>query len=126
MPTAAHQSITLPQTATATPAQVAFNRDGLLPVVAQSADTGAVLMLAWMNAEALQITLETGRVTYYSRSRQSLWEKGETSGNRQQLVSAHLDCDGDTLLLRVKQSGPACHLGNDTCFARRLKAKAAD
>ncbi len=73
-------------------------------------------MMAWMSAESLQMTLETGRVTYWSRSRQQLWEKGATSGHRQHLVAARADCDGDTLLLTVRQSGPACHLGTRTCF----------
>ena len=119
-------NITLPQQDTADMREVVFNKDGLVPVVAQSADTGAVLMLAWMNRQALDITLNTGRVTYYSRKRQALWEKGETSGNHQQLVSACLDCDGDTVVVLVKQTGPACHLGSDTCFQRALRAGASE
>ena len=94
-----------------------WNEQGLIPVIAQEADTGEVLMLAWMNAEALTKTLETGEAVYWSRSRQSLWRKGATSGNTQTLVGACLDCDGDTLLLQVKQQGDgACHTGRRTCF----------
>ena len=94
-----------------------WNEQGLIPVIAQEADTGEVLMLAWMNAEALAKTLETGEAVYWSRSRQSLWRKGATSGNTQTLVAACLDCDGDTLLLQVKQQGDgACHTGRRTCF----------
>ena len=94
-----------------------WNEQGLIPTIAQDADTGEVLMLAWMNAEALEHTLASGEVTYWSRSRQSLWRKGATSGNTQDLVSACLDCDGDTLLLQVKQHGAgACHTGRPTCF----------
>lgn len=104
-------------------AEVAFNKEGLVPVVAQCADTGEVLMLAWMNKEALTRTLDTGRVTYYSRSRKSLWEKGETSGNRQTLVAAYLDCDGDAIVVKVKQKGVACHKGDRVCFTRPLTSK---
>jgi len=94
-----------------------WNEQGLIPVIAQEADTGEVLMLAWMNADALEQTLASGEVTYWSRSRQSLWRKGATSGNTQSLVNARLDCDGDTLLLQVKQHGEgACHTGRRTCF----------
>jgi phosphoribosyl-AMP cyclohydrolase len=94
-----------------------WNEQGLIPTIAQDADTGEVLMLAWMNAEALEHTLASGEVTYWSRSRQSLWRKGATSGNTQDLVGARLDCDGDTLLLQVKQHGAgACHTGRRTCF----------
>lgn len=98
--------------------QVRFDEAGLVPVIAQQWDTREVLMMAWMNAEALEATLATGEATYYSRSRQSLWVKGETSGNRQQVRSIRLDCDGDTLLLLVDQSGVACHTGERTCFDR--------
>ena len=97
-------------------AAVTFNADGLVPTIAQCAETGDVLMMAWMNQEALTQTLTTGRVTYYSRSRQELWEKGLTSGHVQQLVSAHLDCDGDTILLKIHQTGAACHTGRRSCF----------
>jgi phosphoribosyl-AMP cyclohydrolase len=103
--------------------RIKWNSDGLVPAIAQESNTGEVLMLAWMNAESLRITLETGRVTYYSRSRRKLWEKGETSGNTQRLVSAFLDCDGDTLLLRVEQTGPACHTGSRTCFFDEINIK---
>lgn len=96
--------------------RVAFNDQGLVPVVAQSQATGQVLMLAWMNRDALQRTLETGNATYWSRSRNELWVKGETSGNRQTVKSVAVDCDGDSILLSVDQLGPACHTGLDSCF----------
>lgn len=92
--------------------------DGLVPVVAQDVTSHAVLMLAWMNREALEETLETGQVTYYSRSRSCLWRKGETSGNTQELRSIAIDCDGDALLVKVVQRGPACHTGQPSCFYR--------
>jgi phosphoribosyl-AMP cyclohydrolase len=101
-------------------AAVAFNSDGLVPAIAQHFETGEVLMFAWMNREALLQTLESDQVTYWSRSRKSLWRKGETSGHTQRLVEAHIDCDGDVLLLKVDQTGPACHTGNPTCFFRKL------
>ncbi len=101
-------------------AAVVFNADGLVPVIAQDAASGAVLMHAWMNRDALQKTLQTGDVTYWSRSRKALWRKGETSGNMQRLVEAFVDCDGDTLLLKVDQTGPACHTGEPNCFFRKL------
>lgn len=93
-----------------------FNEAGLVPVVAQEAATGEVLMLAWMNAEALRRTLETGRVTYWSRSRQDFWTKGETSGHVQKLVEIRVDCDRDALLVLVEQAGPACHTNRRSCF----------
>ncbi len=95
---------------------VSFNAKGLVPVIAQQHDTGEVLMLAWMNRQSLGETLATGRVCYWSRSRQAFWRKGETSGHVQRLVGCRLDCDGDTLLLFVDQTGPACHTGARTCF----------
>ena len=97
-------------------AAVRWNADGLVPVIAQDARNGQVLMLAWMNAEALLTTLHEGMGTYWSRSRQALWRKGETSGHIQHLVDLRLDCDGDTILMRVIQEGPACHTGAQTCF----------
>ncbi len=103
------------------PAMLNFNADGLLPAIAQDAETGEVLMLAWMNAEAVKRTLTTGRMTYWSRSRQSYWVKGESSGNIQELVEMRVDCDGDTLLCLVRQSGPACHTGRRSCFYRRIE-----
>jgi len=93
-----------------------WNDQGLMPVVTQDADSGEVLMLAWMNAAALEQTLTSGDVVYWSRSRSELWRKGATSGNTQRLVEARLDCDGDTLLLRVHQAGNACHTGRRHCF----------
>ena len=97
-------------------ADIAYNAQGLIPAIAQQHDTGEVLMLAWMNAESVAETLATGRVCYWSRSRQALWRKGETSGHTQRLVEMRLDCDGDTVLLRVDQTGPACHTGERSCF----------
>ncbi len=97
---------------------VRFSADGLVPVVAQQHDSGEVLMLAWMNRAALHATLSTGRVTYFSRSRQKLWVKGETSGHVQRLLELRVDCDGDALLALVDQTGPACHLGPRSCFFR--------
>lgn len=99
---------------------VSFNGDGLVPAIAQDHKTGDVLMLAWMNRQTLKETLETGNVTYWSRSRQAVWRKGETSGNTQKLVEAYIDCDGDALLLKVEQTGPACHTGAPSCFFRKL------
>ena len=97
-----------------------WNEQGLIPAIAQDADTGEVLMLAWMNAESLAQTLASRRAVYWSRSRQALWRKGDTSGNTQELVDIRLDCDGDTLLLRVHQNGAgACHTGRRTCFFYR-------
>src|SRR6185437_5261097 len=92
------------------------NSDGLIAAIAQQWDTGEVLMLGWMDDEALHRTLTSGRVTYFSRSRQSYWVKGETSGHRQWVRSVALDCDGDALLIKVDQEGPACHTGTRTCF----------
>jgi phosphoribosyl-AMP cyclohydrolase len=93
-----------------------FNEQGLIPAIAQDATTLKVLMLAWMDGEALRRTLVEGRVTYFSRSREEYWRKGDTSGNTQHAVSATLDCDRDVILLLVHQHGPACHTGADTCF----------
>ncbi len=92
------------------------NAEGLVPAVVQQHDTGEVLMLGWMDDEALARTLSTGRATYWSRSRREYWVKGETSGHTQQVVGVRLDCDGDTILLQVDQTGPACHTGARTCF----------
>lgn len=98
------------------PTRLVWDARGLIPAVAQDAETGEVLMLAWMSAESLAETLRTGQVTYWSRSRGALWRKGETSGNVQRLVEVRIDCDGDALLLRVEQTGPACHTGRRSCF----------
>ncbi|AVM74620.1 phosphoribosyl-AMP cyclohydrolase [Magnetospirillum gryphiswaldense] len=97
-------------------AAIKFNEDGLVPAIAQQHDSGEVLMMAWMNAEAVRETLETGHVCYWSRSRQGLWRKGETSGQQQRLKELLIDCDGDTLLVKVDQDGVACHTGRRTCF----------
>ncbi|MBT2485959.1 MULTISPECIES: phosphoribosyl-AMP cyclohydrolase [unclassified Microbacterium] len=97
-------------------AQVVFNADGLAPVIVQQWDTHELLMLAWVDAEALRRTLTSGRATYWSRSRQEYWRKGDTSGNIQVVREVRLDCDGDAILLLVEQTGPACHTGTRTCF----------
>ena len=102
------------------PETLTFDARGLVPAVAQDAETGEVLMLAWMNAEAVRRTLETGQVTYWSRSRGAFWVKGETSGHTQELVELRVDCDGDALLVRVRQTGPACHTGERSCFFRTV------
>ncbi len=100
---------------------LALTPEGLIPAVAQQRGTGEVLMMAWMNREALAETLATGRVCYWSRSRGQLWRKGETSGQIQRLIELRLDCDGDTLLLQVEQVGVACHTGRRSCFYRTLE-----
>ena len=100
--------------------KVVFDERGLVAAVAQDVKTGEVLMVAWMNKEALEKTLATGQVHYWSRSRGSLWRKGETSGHTQTLKELLVDCDGDTLLVKVEQVGPACHTGNKTCFFSKI------
>ncbi len=110
-----------PQAADAVLGELAFNTDGLVPAIAQDAENGDVLMMAWMNADAVRQTLKTGWVTYWSRSRQKYWRKGESSGHVQKLVDFQIDCDGDTILLKVDQTGPACHLGSRTCFRQRAE-----
>ncbi|QCU89345.1 phosphoribosyl-AMP cyclohydrolase [Thiomicrorhabdus sediminis] len=96
--------------------QIKFDKDGLIPAIAQQFDSKEVLMMAWMNLASLRETLETGRVCYWSRSRQNYWRKGEESGQVQLLKSLSFDCDGDTILLQVDQTGPACHSGRRSCF----------
>ena len=98
--------------------ELAFNQDGLIPAIAQQYDTGEVLMMAWMNETSIGETLKNNRVCYWSRSRQSLWRKGESSGQVQMLKGFRVDCDADTLLLEVDQTGPACHTGRRSCFYR--------
>jgi len=98
-----------------------FDADGLVPAIAQQHDSGDVLMMAWMNADAIRETLSSGRVCYWSRSRQALWKKGETSGQIQNLKELRLDCDGDTILVLVDQTGVACHTGRRTCFYRAVR-----
>jgi phosphoribosyl-AMP cyclohydrolase len=100
---------------------LAWGPDGLIPGVVQDATTLDVLMVAWLNREALELTLETGETHFWSRSRNALWHKGETSGNTQQVVGIWRDCDSDTLLIKVIPAGPACHTGNTTCFYRVLE-----
>ena len=102
-----------------TAADITLDANGLVPAVVQQHDTGEVLMLAYMNLEAVRRTLDEGRVTYWSRSRSEYWRKGDTSGNTQRLVSMSLDCDGDTLLVKVDQTGVACHTGSRSCFDDR-------
>ena len=102
-------------------AAVRFDAHGLVPAIAQDYANGEVLMLAWMTREALAETLATGRVCYWSRSRSRLWRKGETSGQVQRLVDLRLDCDGDTVLLLVEQTGPACHTGRRSCFFNAIR-----
>lgn len=108
------------------PSSLNYDARGLLPAIAQDAETGEVLMLAWMNAEAVRRTLETGRVTYWSRSREAFWVKGETSGHTQELVDFRFDCDKDAILVRVRQTGPACHTGRRTCFYRAVRDGAVE
>ena len=111
--------------ATLDPQIIALLKDPatLIPAIAQDSTTGEVLMLAYMNTESLALTLSSGRVTYWSRSRNELWEKGATSGNTQLLHSIAIDCDGDALVLKVEQNGPACHTGERSCFYRVIELK---
>jgi phosphoribosyl-AMP cyclohydrolase len=102
-------------------ATLVYNAQGLIPAIAQDEGTGEVLMMAWMNAEAVAQTLATGRVTYWSRSRQAFWIKGETSGHVQELVELRVDCDRDCLLAVVRQTGPACHTGRRSCFYTAIR-----
>lgn len=101
--------------------KIKYNEAGLVPAIAQQHDTGEVLMLAWMNRESIRETLETKQVCYWSRSRQQLWRKGETSGNHQRLVEFRFDCDQDTVLMLVDQTGPACHTGRPNCFYHAVR-----
>ncbi len=101
--------------------QIKFNDQGLVPAITQSVDTGRVLMMAWMNEEAVKQTLNTNFAHYYSRSREKLWKKGESSGHVQKVLEMYLDCDGDTLLLLIKQTGAACHTNRESCFFREKR-----
>ena len=112
---------TQPNAAAALIAAIRFDVQGLVPCIAQQHDTGEVLMMAWMNADAVAETLATGRVCYWSRSRQAPWRKGETSGQQQRLVDLRVDCDGDTLLALVDQDGVACHTGRRNCFFHAIR-----
>jgi len=105
---------------------VDFGENGLVPAIAQDVETGVVLMLAYVNEEALSKTVETGYAHYYSRSRQQLWKKGGTSGHTQQIDSIRVDCDEDTLLYRVEQTGGACHTGKESCFYRTIDGEAVE
>ena len=102
------------------PAALKYDEKGLIPTIAQDAATGEVLMVAWMNAEAVQKTLDTRKVTYWSRSRQAFWVKGETSGHTQKLIELRMDCDKDCLLALIEQVGPACHTNRRSCFYTRI------
>ena len=102
----------------AEPIELKWNEQGLIPAVVQDAENGMVLMVAWMNAEALRLTLSTGETHFWSRSRQEMWHKGATSGNTQKVVSVSADCDADVLLVKVEPAGPACHTGEVSCFYR--------
>lgn len=101
--------------------EIRYDTNGLIPAIVQDANTNEVLMLAYMNAGSLALTLATGETHFWSRSRQELWHKGATSGNVQRVVEVRVDCDADTLLIRVEPEGPACHTGNQTCFYREMK-----
>jgi phosphoribosyl-AMP cyclohydrolase len=102
-------------------AEVRWTADGLVPVIAQQAETGKILMFAWMNHESLQLTIEEGYAVYWSRSRNKLWRKGEESGHRQKVIALYMDCDEDVLLLKIEQEGGiACHTGRESCFYRQL------
>lgn len=100
--------------------QIKYDANGLVPTIVQDAATKDVLMMAWMNAESLRLTLETGETVFWSRSRQEIWHKGGTSGNVQRVVEIRADCDADTLLVLVEPAGPACHTGERSCFYRNL------
>ena len=100
---------------------IKFNKDGLIPVIAQCAQSGTVLMMAWMNEEALMKTIDTNDMYYFSRSRQKLWQKGETSGHFQKLIELRLDCDNDTILALIEQTGAACHTGTKSCFFKTIR-----
>ena len=101
--------------------EIKFDPNGLIPAIVQDAETGEVLMLAYMNQDSLQLTLDKKETHFWSRSRKELWHKGATSGNIQRVIEIRLDCDGDTLLIRVQPAGPACHTGNRTCFYRAFR-----
>lgn len=106
--------------------QLKYNSDGLIPAIIQEQSTGRVLMMAWMNKEALQRTLDLGKTVFWSRSRQKYWVKGETSGHVQQVKDVSFDCDGDTVLIQVEQQGAACHEGYKSCFFRSIKNAAQE
>lgn len=117
---------TSPETAAAIAAQLVYNADGLIPAIAQQVGSGEVLMMAWMNQDAVVETLATGRVCYFSRSRGKLWRKGESSGQVQTLSDFRWDCDGDTVLLQVEQKGVACHTGRHNCFFNAVRGDKAE
>ncbi len=102
------------------PSEIKYDASGLIPAIVQDSETNDVLMMAYMNEESLRLTLEKGETHFWSRSRNKLWHKGATSGNIQNVVEVRVDCDADTLLIRVRPAGPACHTGNQTCFYREI------
>ena len=108
------------------PSDIKFNKDGLVPVIAQCVHTGTVLMMAWMNEEAVKKTIDTNNMYYFSRSRQKLWQKGETSGHFQKLFELRLDCDNDTMLALIEQTGFACHTGAASCFFKSTNSNNND
>ena len=114
-------AMTSPKTAVTIAAKLSYNADGLVPAIAQQTGSGEILMMAWMNQEAVVETLTTGRVCYFSRSRGKLWRKGESSGQVQTLTDFRWDCDGDTVLLMVDQKGVACHTGRHNCFFNAVR-----
>lgn len=111
-----------PERETGTLPDIRYNAEGLVPAIVQDATSGEIMMLAWMNEAALAHTISTGKATFYSRSRQKMWVKGESSGHVQRVVEIRVDCDQDTVLLRVQPAGPACHVGYPTCFYRAYEA----
>ena len=110
-----------PAVETGSEPRIKFNADGLVPAIVQDVDSGDVLMMAWMNDAALKQTIETGKATFYSRSRQKFWVKGESSGHVMRVVDCRVDCDQDTVLVRVNAGGPACHVGYASCFYRKFE-----
>jgi len=118
--------MTLPERETGDRLDVKFDAQGLVPAIVQDADGGAVLMVAWMNGQALEQTVRTGKATFYSRSRGKAWVKGESSGHVMHVVETRVDCDQDVVLLRVKPAGAACHVGYQTCFYRAIDGDVAD
>ncbi|MEC9346194.1 MAG: phosphoribosyl-AMP cyclohydrolase [Pseudomonadota bacterium] len=124
--TAPAPSTTPPSLPESLAGDLVFNADSLIPAIAQQHDTGEVLMMAWMNAASIAETLQTGHVCYWSRSRQAFWRKGESSGHMQRLVDLRYDCDGDTILLLVDQTGPACHTNRRSCFYRAVRDGAVE
>ena len=114
--------MSLSERETGTTLDLKYNDEGLVPAIVQDVDTGEIIMMAWMNAEALALTLEQGKAAFYSRSRRKFWIKGESSGHVQEVVEIRVDCDQDVILLRCRSHGPGCHVGYNSCFYRALEA----